>query len=91
MTREELKRQLKAFIIERLSLDGVTPESIDDDAPLFGTGLELDSLDAVEIIVILQRKFHCEVKQIKKGSEIFKSINALADFIESQQKPDATK
>ncbi|MBQ7188143.1 MAG: acyl carrier protein [Kiritimatiellae bacterium] len=85
MNRDELKRQLKEFIIERLSLESVTPESIDDDAPLFGDGLQLDSLDAVEIIVILQRKFHCDVKQIKKGSEIFRSINALADFIESQQ------
>ena len=90
MTRNELKTKLKTLLIERLSIEGATPESIDDDVPLFGDGgLELDSLDAVEIIVILQRQFGCDVKQIKKGSCIFASINALADFVEAQGKTDA--
>ena len=76
-----IKKALKELLIERLSLEGVTPSDIEDDAPLFGGGLGLDSLDAVEIIVILQRNFKIDVKNIEKGNQMFSSVNLLAEYV----------
>jgi len=76
-----IKKELKELLIERLSLEGVTPPDIEDDAPLFGGGLGLDSLDAVEIIVILQRNFKIDVKNIEKGNQMFRSVSLLAEYV----------
>ena len=85
MGREEelavIRAELKALLVERLSLDGVTAEQVEDDAPLFGEGLGLDSLDAVEIIVILQRNYKIDVKEIKKGDKLFGSVRLMAEYI----------
>ncbi len=79
----ELKQELKEALVENLSLEDVTAEEIEDDTPLFGDeGLELDSLDAVEIVVMLQRNYGLDVKELQKGKEIFQSINALADYVQ---------
>ncbi len=79
----ELKEELKAALIENLSLEDITPDQIDDDMPLFGDeGLELDSLDAVEIVVMLQRNYGLDVKELQKGREIFQSINTLAEYVQ---------
>lgn len=76
-----IKEELKQALIEGLNLEDVRPEDIDDDAPLFGEGLGLDSLDAVEIVVLVQRAYGVEIKDMEEGREAFQSINALADFI----------
>jgi len=85
MGREEelavIRTELKALLVERLSLEGVTAGQVEDDAPLFGEGLGLDSLDAVEIIVILQRHYKIDVKEIKKGDKLFGSVSLMAEYI----------
>ncbi len=80
-----IKEQLKKIIIEELNLEEISPEDIDDDAPLFGEGLGLDSLDAVEIVVLLEKHFGVEVKSLDEGREAFRSINTLAAYIEEKQ------
>lgn len=80
---QELKQELKESLVKNLSLEDVTPDQIEDDMPLFGDeGLELDSLDAVEIVVMLQRNYGLDVKELQKGREIFQSINTLADYVQ---------
>ena len=82
---QEIRKTLKVKLIEQLSLEDITPEEIADDMPLFGEGLDLDSLDAVEIIVLLQRNFEVEVKDAQKSREIFKTVNTLAEYIYQQK------
>jgi acyl carrier protein len=77
----EIRKILKALLVENLSLEDIRPEDIKDDEILFGDGLGLDSLDAVEIVVLLQRNFGLEVKDMKQGREIFYSIDTLARYI----------
>jgi acyl carrier protein len=79
-----LNEKLKTIIIEELNLEDVSAEDIDDDAPLFGEGLELDSLDAVELVVQVQKHFGVEIKDIEEGRIAFQSINALRQFIEER-------
>lgn len=81
----DLKTKLKEMIIEELQLEDITPDEIEDDAPLFGEGLELDSLDAVELVVQLQVYFGVEIKNIEEGRPALQSINTLAKFVEERQ------
>ena len=76
-----LQEEIKTVLIRELNLEGVTPADIDDDAPLFGEGLGLDSLDAVELVVQVQKHFGVEIKDMDQGREAFRSIAALAAFI----------
>ncbi|MDA3615957.1 phosphopantetheine-binding protein [Polluticaenibacter yanchengensis] len=78
---ELLKEELKNKIIEVLNLEEVVPGDIADDAPLFGEGLGLDSIDALELIVLLDKDYGIKVTDPKDGKVIFKSINALASFV----------
>lgn len=79
-----IKESLKTILIEELNLEDLTPEEIEDDAPLFGEGLGLDSLDAVELVVLLEKHFGVEVKNLDEGRAAFQSINTLVSFIEER-------
>ena len=77
----EIRQKLKTLLVENLNLQGVTVEQIKDDAPLFGGDIGLDSLDAVEIVVILQRHFGVEIKDMDVGRRVFQSVNTLAEYV----------
>ena len=82
----EIKEKLKQVLIADLNLEDVTPEEIDDDTPLFGDGLGLDSLDAVELVVIVQKHFGVEIKDMEEGRPALQSIRSLAAFIEDKSR-----
>ena len=77
--------ELKTNIIESLKLQDIRPEQIDDDAPLFGAGLGLDSIDALELVVMLEKHYGIVVKDIEEGRPAFASVRALAEFIRAKQ------
>ena len=78
---EDLVLELKKESIEALNLEDITPEDIDNDAPLFGSGLGLDSIDALELIVLIEKKYGIKLKDPNKGKEVFKSVNVMAQYI----------
>ena len=78
---EELIIELKKQIIEVLNLEDVQPEDIENDAPLFGEGLGRDSIDALELIVMMEKVYGIKIKDPSAGKEIFKSINTMAEFV----------
>jgi len=92
MNKSELTRireELKELLVDHLSLEDITPADIKDDEPLFGEGLGLDSLDAVEIVVLLQRHYGLEVKDMERGRQIFQTISTLAEYVyENQEKSE---
>jgi acyl carrier protein len=84
---EELIEKLKKELIEELNLEEITPEEIDSEAPLFGNeGLGLDSIDALEIILILERSYGIKIENVNEGKQIFYSVRTIADYITASQK-----
>lgn len=77
--------ELKQKIIEALKLQDITPEQIEDDAPLFGTGLGLDSIDALELVVLLEKEYGIVIKDIEEGRPAFRSVKTLAEFIDAKR------
>lgn len=82
---EDLILQLKTNIIEVLNLEDMTPDDIENDAPLFGEGLGLDSIDALELIVMMEKEYGIKLKNPAEGKEIFKSINVMAQYIKEHR------
>ncbi|MDL2221085.1 phosphopantetheine-binding protein [Parabacteroides sp. OttesenSCG-928-N08] len=82
---EELIAKLKEEIIEVLNLEDVQPDDIDADAPLFGDGLGLDSIDALELIVLMEKNYGIKLKDASEGRELFKSVRILAAYIEENR------
>ena len=78
---EELIAQLKVQIIEQLNMEDVEPDDIDPEEPLFGNGLGLDSIDALELIVLLEKEYGIKIENPKDGQKIFYSLNSMAEFI----------
>lgn len=75
-------QELKEALIEALNLEDITPDEIDNEAPLFGDeGLGLDSIDALEIILVLERNYGIRIANPTEGKSIFYSIRTLAEFI----------
>jgi acyl carrier protein len=83
---EELIIELKEKIIEALNLEEMTPEEIEDDAPLFGEGLGLDSIDALELIVLLEKNYGIKLANPAEGKAIFKSVATIADYVSKNRK-----
>jgi acyl carrier protein len=82
---EKLMAALKAQIVEQLNLQEVKPEEIGDDQPLFKEGLGLDSIDALELIVLLQQNYNIRIANPDQGPEIFRSVRTMAEFITAHQ------
>jgi len=78
---EDLRLELKTKIIEQLNLEDVEISEIADDDPLFGEGLQLDSIDALELIVVLEKDYGIKLTDPKEGKDIFKSVAVMADYI----------
>ncbi|MCR4811008.1 MAG: acyl carrier protein [Bacteroidales bacterium] len=78
---EELILKLKNEIIEVLNLEDIKPEDIDENAPLFGEGLALDSIDALELIVLMEKNYGIKIKDPNEGKDIFKSVAVMAEYI----------
>jgi acyl carrier protein len=80
--QEDLRHEIKVFIIEALNMEDVTPEDIGDDEPLFGEGLGLDSIDSLELGVGLQKRYGLKISAENEETRgIFASVRALADYV----------
>lgn len=83
---EDFKRTLKLQIIKALNLQGMQPEEIEDNAPLFGEGLGLDSIDSLEMIVLMERNYGIKIEDPREGRKVVESINSMADYIAANRK-----
>ncbi len=81
MSQTPLHRKVKELIIERLQLEGMSPDDIDDAAPLFGDGLGLDSIDALELVIGIEKSFGVRIQDEEVGAKAFASVNALVEFL----------
>ncbi len=83
---EDLIIELKEQIIDVLNLEEMSPEDIDENAALFGSGLGLDSIDALELIVLLEKRYGIKLANPAEGKEIFKSVATIADYVSKNRK-----
>lgn len=83
---DELIQELKEQIIDVLNLEEMTPDDIDADAPLFGDGLGLDSIDALELIVLLEKKYGIRLQSPAEGKAIFTSVASIARYVSENRK-----
>ena len=82
---EQLIEQLKSQIIEALNFEDMTPADIDTEAPLFGEGLGLDSIDALELIMLMDREYGIKLADPKAGKAIFASVRTMAEYIQANR------
>lgn len=83
---EELIVQVKQLIIDSLRIDGLNPDEIDSDAPLFGEGLGLDSIDALQLVVAMEKDFGVIVPDAETGTVVFQSVRSMAQYIAENRK-----
>jgi len=83
---EDLILKLKKEILNVLNREDLTPEDIDTEAPLFGDGLGLDSIDALELIVLLEENYGVKIEDPKEGRKIFTSVKTMAEYIQKHHK-----
>jgi acyl carrier protein len=86
METTELVAQLKKQIIEELSLEDLTPDDIQDDEPLFGEGLGLDSIDALSLVVVLDREYGVQIDDPEQGKDILYSVKTIAAYLQNHKK-----
>ena len=79
---EELIEQMKSLIIDSLRIEGMSRDEIDTDAPLFGEGLGLDSIDALQLVVGLENIFGVVVPDATVGAKVFRSVRSMAEYVE---------
>ena len=84
MDRQEIKGSLKRLLVDGLRLQDVRPEDIEDGAPIFVEGLGLDSVDALELVVLVEEKFDIQIPDEDVGKRAFASIDALADYVSGE-------
>ncbi|HMI63643.1 MAG TPA: phosphopantetheine-binding protein [Puia sp.] len=82
---DKLMADLKVQIIEQLNLQDTKPEDIGDDQPLFVEGLGLDSIDALELIVLLQQNYKIKITNAEEGPKVFRSVRTMAEYITAHQ------
>jgi acyl carrier protein len=87
LNRDELKHQLKVLVVEGLKLDGTRPDDIRDNEPIFVEGLGLDSIDALELVVLVEERFGVSIPDEEVGKLAFASIDARADFVLANRPP----
>ena len=85
MEKEQLKQQVKEQIIKFLNLNNLKPEDINDEEPLFGGGLGLDSIDSIELIVMLSREYGINTQDPKEGRKVLTTVNTMVDYIEQHR------
>ncbi len=84
INRTQLLADLKSMIVETLNLDDVAPSDIEDNEPLFGSGLDLDSIDALELVVSLEKKYNIKIGSSEESKAALESVSKLADLIVSK-------
>jgi acyl carrier protein len=84
---DKLMQKLKEQVIERLNLKDLKPENIADDQPLFVEGIGLDSIDALELIVLLQQEYNIKLSNAEDGPRVFRSIRTMAEYITANSTP----
>lgn len=87
-TLEDIKTQLKQQIVQDLNLEGMNPEDIQDNTPLFAEGLGLDSIDALELVIIMEKYHHVRVPNEQIGREILKDVQTMAEYIVANRLPE---
>lgn len=85
MSNQELKYEIKQHIITYTNLMGMTPDDIADDTPLFGEGLGLDSIDSLELVVMLEREYGIKIGSPAEGRKILIDVNHIADYIQTHK------
>ena len=81
---EELIEKLKVQIIETLNLEDLKPSDIDPNEPLFGDdGIGLDSIDALELIVLMNKEYNIQIADPEEGKNVFHSVKTMADYIQA--------
>lgn len=83
---EELIQQIKQMIIDSLRIEGMSPDEIETDAALFGEGLGLDSIDALQLVVAMEKEFGVVVPDAATGSKVFASVRSMAEYIMENRK-----
>lgn len=86
MNKEQIKTELKQHIITYLNLQDISAEDLKDDEPLFGDEMGLDSIDSLELIVLLEREYGIKIKNPTEGRKILVDINTIADYVINHKK-----